>query len=140
MFFYLQFLILRLPDMLLIDSHTVSELSFTNSTFTGVFSTPFGTNDNIKKIRTIARKMCRQIECFINNFKCVWITCATVTSFVITFKNSNFLDVLILLQCFQQLCRYDVPMWKVYSFGMFRVIRRKRKAPVCIGWYICIFV
>ena len=50
MFFYLEFLILRLPDMLSIDSDTVSEFSFTNSSFTGVFFTTCGANDNIKKI------------------------------------------------------------------------------------------
>ena len=50
MFFYLEFLILRLPDMLSIDSDTVSEFSFTNCSFTSVFFTTCGANDNIKKI------------------------------------------------------------------------------------------
>ena len=44
MFFYLELLILRLPDMLLIDSVRVSEFGFTNSRFTGVFFTTCGTN------------------------------------------------------------------------------------------------
>ena len=71
MFFYLEFSILRLPDMLSIDTGKVYEFGFTNFGFTGVFFTTCGTNDNIKKIRTIARKMCLQIECFINIVKCV---------------------------------------------------------------------
>ena len=53
MFFYLEFLILTLPDMLLIDLDTVSEFDFTNSSFFGVFFTTCGAKDNIKKIRTI---------------------------------------------------------------------------------------
>ena len=71
MFFYLEFLILRLPDMLWIDSDTVCEFGFTNSSFTGVFFTTSGANDNIKRIRTMARKIGLQIECFINIFKFV---------------------------------------------------------------------
>ena len=68
MFFYLEFLILRLPDMLSIDSDTVSEFSFTNSSFIGAFFTTCGANDNIKKIITIARKIGLQIECFLKIF------------------------------------------------------------------------
>ena len=69
MFFYLEFLILRLPDMLSIDSDTVSEFGFTNSSFTGVFFTTCEANDNIKKTIATARKIGLQIECFINIFK-----------------------------------------------------------------------
>ena len=61
MFFYLEFLILRLPDMLSIDSDTVSEFGFTNSSFTGVFFTICWAKDNIKKFITIARKIGLQI-------------------------------------------------------------------------------
>ena len=64
MLFYLEFLILRLPDMLSIDSDMVSEFGFTNSSFIGVFFTTCGANDNVKKIITIARKIGLQIECF----------------------------------------------------------------------------
>ena len=70
MFFYLELLILRLPDMLSIDSNTVSEFEFTNSSFTGVLFTTSWTNDDIKKIRTIASEIGLQIDCFINIFKC----------------------------------------------------------------------
>ena len=56
MFFYLEFLILRLSDMLLIDSDTVSEFGFTNSSLTGVFFTTCETSDNVKKIRTSQEK------------------------------------------------------------------------------------
>ena len=49
MFFYLEFLILGLPDMLSIDSDMVSEFGFTNSSFTGVFTT-CGASDNVKNI------------------------------------------------------------------------------------------
>ena len=61
-----------LPDMLPIDSYTVSEFSFTNSSFTGVFFTTCGANDNIKKIITIARKIGLQTEClstFLNVYE-----------------------------------------------------------------------
>ena len=49
MFFYLEFLFLRLPNVLSIDSDMVSEFGFTNSRFTGVFTT-CGANDNVKNI------------------------------------------------------------------------------------------
>ena len=62
MFFYLESLILRLSNMLLIDLDTVSEFGFTNPRFIGVFSITCGTNDNILKIRTIARKICLQMS------------------------------------------------------------------------------
>ena len=68
MFFYLEFLILRLPDMLWIDSDMVCEFGFTNSSFTGVFFTTSGANDNIKRIRTMARKIGLQIEMFYQHF------------------------------------------------------------------------
>ena len=71
MFFYLEFLVLWLPDMLSIDSDTVSDFSFNNSSFIGVFFTTCGTNDNTRKIITIPRKTGLQIECFINILKCV---------------------------------------------------------------------
>ena len=71
MFSYLEFLILRLPDILSIDSDTVSEFGFANSSFTGVFVTTCGANDNVKKIITITRKIGLQIGCFSNIFKCV---------------------------------------------------------------------
>ena len=71
MFFYLEFLILRLPDMLSIDSDTVSEFGFTNSSFTGVFFTTCGANDKIKKIITIAI-ICN--DCFYSCFAFRFIT------------------------------------------------------------------
>ena len=37
MFLYLEYLILRLSDVLSIDSDMVSEFSFANSSFTGIF-------------------------------------------------------------------------------------------------------
>ena len=61
---YFEFLILKLPDMLSIDSNAVSEFGFINFSFIGAF---FATskNNNIKKIRTITSEMFLQIECFI---------------------------------------------------------------------------
>ena len=56
MFFYLEFLILRLLDMLSIDSDTVSEFGFTISSFTGVFFATCGTNDNIKRLELSQEK------------------------------------------------------------------------------------
>ena len=67
MFFCLELSILRLPDMLLIDSDTDSEFGFTNSSFTGVFFTTCGANDNIKKIITIARKIV--LSTFLNVYE-----------------------------------------------------------------------
>ena len=71
MFYYLEFLMLRFPDMLSIDSDTVSEFEFTNSSLTVVFFTTCEAIDCIKKIRTIARKIDLQTEYFSNIFKCV---------------------------------------------------------------------
>ena len=56
MFLYLEFLIHTLSEMLLIDSGKVSEFGFTTSSFTGVLFITNGENDDIKKIRIIAKK------------------------------------------------------------------------------------
>ena len=50
-----------------IGSDTVSEFGFTNSSSIGVFFTTCASNDNIKNIRTISRKIGLRIECFIES-------------------------------------------------------------------------